>query len=533
MRCPFCPDEHAPGTVVCPTTQQRIAGILTEGTVIDEKYKILGMIGTGGMAVVYRAEHLKIGRIVALKMLLPELVAYQELVTRVEREARAAGGIGSPNVVEVVDLGKTAEYGPYIAMELLQGEDLATYTENRGNTLDPVEAADIVRQVLAGLAAAHAKGVIHRDLKPENVFLAEQNEGRRRVKVLDFGISKLLSESGVNSLTRTGSVMGTPQYMAPEQAAGSKNQDHRVDLYACGVVLYAVLTGTLPYEAENYNLLINEILNKPPIEILSRNPDLDADLAGIVMKSIAREPDARYASALEMQEALVAWLTAQGRNVSVLVPVSALNAAAGGEPRKSPSVPNPIMSRGTQPTIPALTPPPSTTRGSTQTPMGWEEQKGAPASAPPPARRGGWLAGSALVLAALGGGLFAWRSVSPKTWRNTMGSAEAEIMRHWPSNSGADASTSVDRGAHAASSGSDASAPPHRSGTSGENAGAHTPTRSTPADTGAHVSPTPTPASGSVRPAPRPTIARPAAQVAPRRPPPHRPPLRRPPPRRR
>lgn len=306
--CPFCGGEHTAGTPVCPVTNRRLQGLLPFNTVIDAKYRIDGIIGVGGMGVVYRAEQMGIHRSVALKMLLPEYIVYPDLVARVQREARTAGQIDHSNVVSIVDLGNTTDYGPYIAMELLRGQELATVVERAGGRLDPVEAVDVMRQVLAGLEAAHRRGVIHRDLKPENIFLAEDDAGGRRIKVLDFGISKLRDDSELNSLTRTGTVMGTPQFMAPEQAAGAKGQDARIDLYAAGAVLYAILCNGLPFEAENYNLLISEILNKPAIPILRRNRELDPRLAEIVMKSIAKKPDQRYQSAREMADALAEWL---------------------------------------------------------------------------------------------------------------------------------------------------------------------------------------------------------------------------------
>ncbi len=307
VACPFCGAEHTAGTYVCPVTNRRLQGLLPVNTVVDGKYRIDGIIGVGGMGVVYRAEHTKIARQVALKMLLPEYIVYPDLVARVEREARTAGQIEHPNVVSIVDLGSTPDQGPYIAMELLRGQELATTVERAGGRLDAAEAVDIMRQVLAGLEAAHKKGVIHRDLKPENIFLTQQEDGARVVKVLDFGISKLRDDSQLSSLTRTGTVMGTPQFMAPEQAAGARDQDVRIDLYATGAVLYAVLCNGLPFEAENYNLLINEILNKPPIPILSRNPSLDPRLAAIVMKSIAKKPEQRFQTARGMSEALTHW----------------------------------------------------------------------------------------------------------------------------------------------------------------------------------------------------------------------------------
>ncbi len=466
MRCPFCREEHPSGTVVCPKTQQRIAGILADGTVIDGKYKTLGILGTGGMAAVYRAEHVKIGRIVAVKLLLPEFVAYADLVLRVEREARAAGGIDHPNVVEIVDLGTTAEFGPYIAMEMLKGDDLATYVEKSGNRLDDIEAADIARQVLGALAAAHEKGVIHRDLKPENIFLADE-EDRRRVKVLDFGISKLAEQGGVSSLTRTGTVMGTPQYMAPEQAAGAREQDHRVDIYACGVVLYAILTGGLPYEAENYNLLINDILNKPPIAILSRDRSIDGDLADIVMKAIERNPADRFQTAKAMQESLMMWLqensvgtTGQRHRLSdsirqripSAVPMAVTspgvlgdvierrakkNSITDEEPttaietgdrprtmpglRTAPTLPDPLApAKGPAVPAPAAS---STLRADTRTPLGWENTPAGTKLPPLEDMRGNKLKYTVLALLLLAGGAFAVRRFAPGQWNTAMNTA--------------------------------------------------------------------------------------------------------------
>ncbi len=338
VACPFCGSEHTAGTFVCPTTNRRLQGLVPVNTIIDDKYRIDGIIGVGGMGVVYRAEHTKIGRQVALKMLLPEYIVYPDLVARVEREARTAGQIDHPNVVSIVDLGVTSEQGPYIAMELLRGQELATTVERAGGRLDPAEAVDILRQVLSGLDAAHKKGVIHRDLKPENIFLTLSDDGGRGVKVLDFGISKLRDDSQLNSLTRTGTVMGTPQFMAPEQAAGARDQDARIDLYAAGAVLYAVLCNGLPYEAENYNLLISEILNKPPIQILSRNTALDPRLASVVMKSISKKPEQRFQSARAMADALSQWYEIRNtpRTAAVRLPGGGRSSGMGSADATAP-----------------------------------------------------------------------------------------------------------------------------------------------------------------------------------------------------
>jgi serine/threonine-protein kinase len=511
--------------VVCPKTQQRVAGILADGTVIDEKYKIQGVLGTGGMAAVYRAEHVKIGRIVALKLLLPEFVAYPDLVQRVEREARAAGGIDHANVVEIVDLGTTAEFGPYIAMEMLKGEDLATYVEQRGNRLDDIEAADVARQVLGALSAAHAKGVIHRDLKPENIFLAEE-EDRRRVKVLDFGISKLNESGGaVTSLTRTGTVMGTPQYMAPEQAAGARDQDHRVDIYACGVVLYAILTGGLPYEAENYNLLINDILNKPPIAILARDKGIDRDLADIVMKSIARNPADRYQTAKEMQDVLIEWLqdnsigsTGVRQRLSdsirqripsaVPVPVNThppldvierdgrksrksitddeptTAIETGDRPRTSPglrtapTMPDPLEAAktGNAPTVLAGANSGSL-RADTRTPLGWENTPAGTKLPPPERPDGGAFKWFVLTLLLVGGGGFAVRQFAPAQWNTAVNSAGVpQFAVVTGAGNGASANNTGDAGAVETPRNGHSASNTGRNGSNSQNAAnAHTP----------------------------------------------------------
>ncbi len=348
--CPHCDDAHPAGTYACPRTQRRISGLLANGTLIDSKFRILGVIGSGGMGVVYRAENVKISRQVAVKMLLPEYTAYPELVARVEREAKTAGGIDHPNVVTIVDLGTTPVHGPYIAMELLRGEELATRIEKSGGKLGVQESVEIARQVLAALQCAHEHGVVHRDLKPENVFLTLGEGGRSLVKVLDFGISKVAADKpGLSSLTRTGMVVGTPQFMAPEQAAGTKQQDARVDVYAAGVLLYAMLTGQLPYEAENYNLLINDILNKPPVHILARDPAIDPDLAEIVMRTLARDPNERPPTASLLAEMLASWTVARttpgiaapsaGTSAVATAPYGPVRSATGASRQAPPPAP--------------------------------------------------------------------------------------------------------------------------------------------------------------------------------------------------
>jgi serine/threonine-protein kinase len=398
--CPFCRDHHPPEKPVCPTTRQILQGLPDEGEIIDGKYRITGALGAGGMAAVYRAEHVKIGRAVALKLLLPAFRGDPELVERVGREARAAGSIDHANVVEIVDLGSTEAFGPYIAMELLRGIDLATHAENNGNRLPEIEAVEVMRQVLAALAVAHERGVIHRDLKPENIFLVEE-EDQVRVKVVDFGISKLGEQHGVRKLTRVGTVMGTPQFMPREQAIGSPTQDHRIDIYACGAVLYALLSGALPYDAENYNLLVNDMLNKPPTPLRARNADIDPDLEAIVMKAIAKSPEERFADARSMSRALTEW--AEQHEVSLRTSTPSAERVESRRTRETVDVnaPTELPKIPTQPS----TPPPTTASALDDEP---QEHS----------RRGARWIVVPVLLGAVAAGAFALRELAPQTWND-------------------------------------------------------------------------------------------------------------------
>src|SRR3954453_1951729 len=210
--------------------------MLSTGDIIDGKYRIIRLIGEGGMGSVYEGENTRIHRRAPIKVLHSGIAEQAEAVARFEREAQAAGRIGSDHIVEVLDLGALANGDRYLVMEFLDGEGLGSRIKARGR-IAPPDMYPIANQLLEGLAAAHGAGIIHRDLKPDNVFLLKSRGGQTDfVKLLDFGISKFNQLSGDSgfSMTRTGAVMGTPYYMAPEQAKGSRDLDHRVDLYAAG-----------------------------------------------------------------------------------------------------------------------------------------------------------------------------------------------------------------------------------------------------------------------------------------------------------
>jgi serine/threonine protein kinase len=274
------------------------------GTVIGGRYQLIRRIGKGGMGLVYEADHLGIGKRVAVKLLLDKYSDDPEVVARFEREARTASAIGDEHIVEVFDAGVTEDGRSYLVMELLIGLSLADVAEATG-PMPAARAVPIVRQVLRGLAAAHAKGIVHRDMKPENVFLLQKPDRHDVVKIMDFGISKFLqdSESKVR-LTATGAVIGTPVYMAPEQAMGTGEIDARVDLYAVGVMLYELLAGRPPFQAPTYIALVTQHLQMPPPPLQLARPDLPTPLVVAVHRALEKEPRDRFASAQEMAAAL-------------------------------------------------------------------------------------------------------------------------------------------------------------------------------------------------------------------------------------
>jgi len=291
--------QHPPDGAALDTTDPQVL----VGRVVEGKYRIDALLGSGGMGAVFSAENLRIGKPVAIKILLRAYAKDSDSERRFYREARMAGSLGHPNIVEIFDMGALENGQPFQVMELLRGETLASRLKTEG-ALAFDDALVIAEQVLSALTAAHQKGVVHRDLKPENVFLADR-AGERIAKLLDFGISKNLSrgEDETLSLTRPGAVVGTPYYLSPEQARGD-SVDHRADIWAMGVVLYEMLTGRLPYKAENYNRLIVKILTKKPEPPRALRPAIDIALEDIVLCALSHEPKDRFQSAAEMRAAI-------------------------------------------------------------------------------------------------------------------------------------------------------------------------------------------------------------------------------------
>ncbi len=296
--------------------------LLETGHVIDGKYRLARLIGTGGMGAVYEGENVLIRRRVAIKILHAGSTGNADAIRRFEREAQAAGEIGNDHILEVLDLGSLPNGDRYLVMEYLDGETLAARIERHGR-LTPLQIAPIARQFLTALVSAHAAGIIHRDLKPENIFILRAKAGRADfVKLIDFGISKFSRPffEGEQRMTRADAVLGTPCYMSPEQARGARETDVRSDIYSCGVILYESVTGRLPFEGDSFNDLMFKIALSDAPSPLTFVPSLDPDFAALINRAIARDPDARFATAQAFAEALDEWMRKNALTETLALP---------------------------------------------------------------------------------------------------------------------------------------------------------------------------------------------------------------------
>jgi serine/threonine-protein kinase len=267
---------------------------LTAGSVVAQRYQLDRLVGEGGMGVVWAATHLLTRKVVALKFLKG---ASPEHTKRFLREARIAGMLGHPNIVEVHDVLELPDDDgtPTMVMELLAGEALEARLRRGPLSLD--ELIPLMLPVVSAVGSAHARGVVHRDLKPDNIFLSTNAMGATQVKVLDFGIAKLTATEGdaasTSGLTQTGAVMGTPYYMAPEQVFGEKSVDQRVDVWAIGVILYECLSGHRPIEGDNFGQIFKNIAMGDIVPLASRVPGLPPEVADLVGRMLSRDPGQR------------------------------------------------------------------------------------------------------------------------------------------------------------------------------------------------------------------------------------------------
>ncbi|HEY6476552.1 MAG TPA: serine/threonine-protein kinase, partial [Polyangia bacterium] len=276
------------------------------GRVIDGRYRVVARLGAGGMGVVYRVEHLHLGKTAAMKVLAPEGAARPEMVRRFRNEAQAVSSLDHPNIVQTFDFGQ-ADGALYLVMEYINGEDLSALIRREGPWTF-ARAARLFVQVCSGLVDAHEMGIVHRDLKPENLMVVRRRDGAEHVKVLDFGLAKLrerATDPAAAALSSGGQVIGTPYYMAPEQVRGEP-LDARADLYSVGATLYRVLTGVPPFDAPSPMSVLAKHLTDEVIPPRTRAPDraLPPEADRIVLRAMAKAPADRNSSALEMREDL-------------------------------------------------------------------------------------------------------------------------------------------------------------------------------------------------------------------------------------
>jgi serine/threonine-protein kinase len=408
------------------------AGDPLVGTTVAGRYKVIKLLGEGGMGQVYLAEHSAIEKRVALKVLRAEYAHKGEIVTRFQQEAISASRIKHPNVLDVFDFGQLENGCFYLAMEFLDGNDLADELQ-RSRVLQPARALPIAMQICRALSAAHAKGVVHRDMKPENVFLQRTADGEEIVKIVDFGIAQLkpsneeaAAQSTHRRLTRTGMIFGTPEYMAPEQASG-KHADLRCDVYAVGIILFELFTGSVPFTGETFLGVLAKHLSDVPPSMRKVYPDLQLsnELEAVVLRTLAKDPTHRYQTMNELAAALAA--TPEGQYGGLRGPYSQVatdgraSALPGGAP--SPTAQQFVSKQGagaagSAPAISALPIPlvggVATQASGAVAPA--ETQLGGEASTRPPVKSSnlGAIVLSALGVLLVGGGAAAYFLKSPE-----------------------------------------------------------------------------------------------------------------------
>jgi eukaryotic-like serine/threonine-protein kinase len=279
------------------------------GEVVAQRYRLIRELGEGGMGVVWVAHSLVLGVDVAIK-LIRSGVADPDLASRMAREAQATATLGHPAIVRVFDFGATEDGDPFLVMELAHGETLAALLR-REQRVSPVAALQLMLPIVDGLRCAHERGIVHRDIKPENVFVARDTLGRCQPKLLDFGIAKLEHHPTVSRLTQVGEVLGSPEFMSPEQARGMGNVDQRTDIWSLCVLIYEMLTGTVPFKVTNYNALMQAILHEQPVPTFEYAAG-DRELWKILAKGLEKSRDRRWSSMTELGEALAFWLFDRG-----------------------------------------------------------------------------------------------------------------------------------------------------------------------------------------------------------------------------
>ncbi|MFH2006324.1 MAG: serine/threonine-protein kinase [bacterium] len=394
--CPSCKLEVPPSAVMCPRdgtiipldSEERSpvtvgvgigvgSGTGTKmlydplvGELLDKRYKIETRLGEGALSTVYASTHLLIEKRVAVKVLKQEFVADPEIVERFLREAKAASRLSHPNIIGISDFGKVSTGAPFFVMELLDGRTLHDLLEP-GRPLAVDRAVNIALEIGRGVAVAHQSGVVHRDLKPENIGLVRDEEGKEHVKILDFGLAKITQEN--RKLTRAGQVLGTPEYMSPEQASGSVEIDHRTDIFSLGILLYRLVSGVVPFAGESFMAVITRLLSESPESPRKVRGDnaVSPALDRAILRALARSPEDRFPTMDAMLEALRLASTDElaiaptahhdvvdgGASAAAPVPQSMGAEPSPEDPQQDPTLMPTVVASGDDPPRPA--PPPS------------------------------------------------------------------------------------------------------------------------------------------------------------------------------
>jgi eukaryotic-like serine/threonine-protein kinase len=379
-KCQHCGLTHQEGLERCPRSHELMSAVGLIGQRVD-RYQIEQLLGVGGFGSVYRAQHIHTDAHVALKLLRKQLCTDGAMVERFLREAKAAAALGNEHIIRILDAGITPDGQAFLALEFLQGCDLQELAQREG-PLTVARIVDLALQVLDGLAAAHAKGIVHRDMKPANVFV--NTSPADFVKILDFGISKMHGDTPQTGLTMTGMAMGTPSYMAPEQFFDAKSVDGRADLYSVAAMLYELLARRLPIEATSYADLIVKVKTEAPPPLRQVAPQVSLSLAQVVSIGLAKSPGDRWQTPQEFASSLRACLDLPA------VSNQAPEAAGAGVHRPKPNPEAPVRLDATY-TPPPQARPPATPHAVPNIPLasGPERSQGVappPAARPPPER---------------------------------------------------------------------------------------------------------------------------------------------------
>ncbi len=317
--CPTCKSKFPTDINYCPNDATKLVADPESGPshsligmILDNRYRIISKLGEGGMGSVYASEHILLKKNVAIKVLRYDLARKEDVVRRFQNEAIAASRIGHENIIEVTDFGRTPDGSVYFVMEHLNGSALADIIQKSGS-IPLRRAIPILLQITKALSAAHSQGIIHRDLKPENIVLIDKPDRKDFVKILDFGISKMLDTSDrAEKLTAMGMIVGTPEYMSPEQAAGM-SVDKRTDIYSLGVIIYEMMTGRLPFLADNAIRILMMHQTEKPVRPRDINPEIHIGMEQIILKCMEKKPEDRFQDMSEITQALIQLLSASAK----------------------------------------------------------------------------------------------------------------------------------------------------------------------------------------------------------------------------